>query len=163
MCAIPPPRGEVYSSSHPESGLALLTCLTNKMCPKWQSGTLKARFCSFLLAFLNIHFWKALPWNIQSGNLAAMLWEAQAKGKAHLSPLSMASINCQPFEWRSYFGHESLSRRHMEKNPGIRLMDPVWPSSAIRQPLYLRPHISWSRHKPFLLYLWIPDAQKLWA
>lgn len=135
MYAILPPEGQVYSSTHLESGLALVTCLTNRRYQKWYLGTFKARSWHAFAAsiYLSTLFFGMLSRGTQSGNPDAMLWETQARwrGPAELSASNQHQL---PAMWVSeevildITAPADIIRRKTQA-PGI------WTQSSYLQPL----------------------------
>ena len=163
MCAILPHTGGVYSSIHLESGLALVTCMTNRMYQKWHSGTFKTRSWEVLQlpsSLFEHSFLECSPMEHAIWGPSCHVWKAQArwKGPAELPANSQHQL---PAMWVSEgiildipVPADIIWRK--TQTPGIRTQ------SSHHQPLeppYLRPQM-WSRYKPSLLYLvWIPDPQ----
>lgn len=125
MYAILPPEGQIYSPTHLESGLALVTCLTDRRYQKWHLGTFKARswhdFAASIYLSFNIAFLECSPMEHSLGTQLLCCEKPKPDGKASWAlSQQLASTASHVSEWRSHLGHSNPSRHHMEKNSGPR-------------------------------------------
>lgn len=141
MYAILPPEGQVYSPTHLESGLALVTCLTDRRYQKWHLGTFKARSWHDFAASIYLStllFWNALPWNtVWEPSCSAVRSPSQMERPASSQPAT--SITCQPCEWVK---KSSWTFQSQQTSYGEKLRPQAWNQASHLQslePLCLKP------------------------